>query len=117
MDENDLQALGDAALGFNTFYHYSGAHDFDLNRKMTAKIQEANKTSVTNLSTVGAYDGTHIIYEMVKAGNGDVKKGFEAVKIWPGKVRAVRSRWTQNSAALSRMSICAVSNATPRAVS
>jgi branched-chain amino acid transport system substrate-binding protein len=80
MDENDLQALGDAALGFNTFYHYSGAHDSDLNRKMTAKIQEANKTSVTNLSTVGAYDGTHIIYEMVKAGNGDVKKGFEAVK-------------------------------------
>lgn len=80
MDETDLQALGDAAVGTVTAYHYSAAHDSDLNRKMIAKLKQLHPDSVANLATVGAYDGVHIIYEIVKAGGKDVMKGFEAVK-------------------------------------
>lgn len=79
-DESDLQALGDAAIGIHTAYHYAQAHDSDLNRKMIAAIKKAHPDSVTNLATVGAYDGAHIIYEIVKRGGTDVHKGFEAVQ-------------------------------------
>lgn len=79
-DESDLQSLGDGAIGLVTAYHYSGAHDSALNKKFVAKLKELHPDSVTNLASVGAYDGVHMIYEMVKAGGTDMLKGFEAVK-------------------------------------
>lgn len=79
-DESDLQALGDGAIGITTAYHYAEAHDSALNKKMVETIKKAHPDSVTNLATVGAYDGVHLIYQMVKAGGTDVLKGLEAVK-------------------------------------
>jgi len=81
--EPDLPALGDAAVGITTAFHYSRAHDSDLNRTFVAKHKEkfGNADTVT-FTSVGAYDGTHLIYRMVEATGGkpDGAKAVEAVK-------------------------------------
>lgn len=79
-EESNLQALGDAAIGLTTAYHYSGAHESDLNREFTKALAEKFPGAVANWASVGAYDGTHLIYEMVKAAGSDGPKAVEAVK-------------------------------------
>jgi branched-chain amino acid transport system substrate-binding protein len=79
-EESNLQALGDAAIGLTTAYHYSGAHDSDLNREFNKALAEKFPGAVANWASVGAYDGTHLIYEMVKAAGSDGPKALEAVK-------------------------------------
>lgn len=79
-EESNLQALGDAAIGLTTAYHYSGAHDSDLNREFTKTLAEKFPGAVANWASVGAYDGMHLIYEMVKAAGSDGPKALEAVK-------------------------------------
>ncbi|PYB72584.1 ABC transporter substrate-binding protein [Rhizobium wuzhouense] len=79
-EESNLQALGDAAIGLTTAYHYSGAHDSDLNREFNKTLTEKFPGAVANWASVGAYDGTHLIYEMVKAAASDGPKALEAVK-------------------------------------
>jgi len=81
--EPDLPALGDAALGIATTFQYSQAHDSDLNRAFVAKHKELFGSSDTvTFTSVGAYDGTHVIYKMVEAtgGKSDGTKAVEAVK-------------------------------------
>ena len=79
-DEATLQPLGDSAVGMNTAYHYSGAHDSDMNREFLAALEAASPGAVANFATVGAYDGTHLIYEMVRAAGGDGPAAIEAAK-------------------------------------
>jgi branched-chain amino acid transport system substrate-binding protein len=79
-EESNLQALGDAAIGLTTAYHYSGAHESGLNREFTKALAEKFPGAVANWASVGAYDGTHLIYEMVKAAGSDGPKALEAVK-------------------------------------
>lgn len=79
-EESNLQALGDAAIGLTTAYHYSGAHDSDLNREFKKTLAEKFPGAVANWASVGAYDGTHLIYEMVKAAGSDGPKALDAVK-------------------------------------
>lgn len=80
-DETNLQALGDSAIGLITAYHYSAAHDSDLNRAFSGKLAEMFPGSVANFASVGAYDGTHLIYQMVAASGGkDGKAAVEAAK-------------------------------------
>ena len=79
-DETTLQALGDGAIGLNTAYHYSAAHDSDLNRAFTAKLAELHPGSVANLASVGAYDGVHLIYRMIEAAGTDGTKAIASVK-------------------------------------
>jgi len=69
-DETTLKALGDGAIGLTTAYHYSGAHASDMNAAFTAKLDELHPGSVANLASVGAYDGVHLIYQMVAASTG-----------------------------------------------
>lgn len=76
-EESNLQSLGDAAIGLNTAYHYSAAHDSDENRKFLAAIAGLDNPAPVNWASVGAYDGVHLIYEMVKAAGSD---GPAAVK-------------------------------------
>lgn len=76
-DETTLEALGDAALGLKTAYHYSGAHDSELNKAFTGKLQEMFPDSIANLASVGAYDGIHVIYKMAESG---AKSPIEAIK-------------------------------------
>ena len=81
--EPDLPALGDAAVGITTTFNYSQAHDSEMNRQFLAKHKElfGSSDNVT-FTSVGAYDGTHVIYKMIEATGGkpDGTKAVEAVK-------------------------------------
>lgn len=80
-DESTLQEIGDAALGAITTFHYAMSHDSDLNRQFVKKYQELFPGQATNFISIGAYDGTHILYEMIKAAGAEGgKKAVEAVK-------------------------------------
>lgn len=78
-EESNLQAFGDPAIGLTTAYHYSADHDSDLNREFIAKNNEMHPDSVTNWATIGAYDGTHVIYEMVENAGSDGPAAVESV--------------------------------------
>lgn len=77
-EESNLQALGDAAIGLNTSYHYSTAHDSDLNRAFLARIAELDDPAPVNWASVQAYDGVHLIYHMVEAAGADGPAAVEA---------------------------------------
>jgi branched-chain amino acid transport system substrate-binding protein len=79
-DETTIDALGDQAIGLTTAYHYSDAHDSALNKAFTAKLKELFPGSRANLASVGAYDGVHLIYSMIKAAKTDGIKAIDAVK-------------------------------------
>lgn len=79
-DETTIDALGDQAVGLTTSYHYSGAHDSELNRAFVAKLSEMFPTSRANLASVGAYDGVNLIYKMIEAAGTDGHKAIEAAK-------------------------------------
>lgn len=79
-DETTLEALGDDAIGLTTAYHYSGAHPSELNEAFTAKLTEMFPGERTNLASVGAYDGVHLIYQMIAAAGSDGAAALEAAK-------------------------------------
>lgn len=68
--ESDLQSLGDAALGLETGYFYSAAHDSPENAAFKAKLTELYPGVQPNPATVSAFDGTHLLYEMIRATGG-----------------------------------------------
>lgn len=81
--EPDLPALGDAAVGIVSTFNYSQVHDSDKNRAFVAKHKELfGSTDTVTFTSVGAYDGTHVIYKMIEATGGasDGAKAVEAVK-------------------------------------
>lgn len=80
--ELDLQTLGDAALGLVTGFHYSEAHDSETNRAFVETLKSADADAVANWASVGAYDGAHAIYEMVRAtdGRNDPDAAIDAVR-------------------------------------
>ncbi len=77
-EETNLQGLGDMAVGLQTAYHYSPAHDSDVNRAFLAALTELHPDAVANWASVGAYDGVHLIYEMVGAAGSDGPAAVEA---------------------------------------
>lgn len=79
-EETNLQALGEMAIGLHTVYHYSPAHDSDENRAFLAKLAELHPDAVANWASVGAYDGVHLIYEMVKGAGSDGPAAVELAK-------------------------------------
>lgn len=81
-DEDVLDAMGDPALGLITSFHYSDAHDSDLNRQYTSDYAKAYPGVRPNFMSMGGYDGMHLIYEVAKKNNGDVSgdKFIEAAK-------------------------------------
>ncbi|WP_341235952.1 ABC transporter substrate-binding protein [uncultured Sulfitobacter sp.] len=70
-EETNLQSLGELAVGMTTAYHYSAAHPSDMNEMFLAKLEELHPGAVANWASVGAYDGVHLIYEMVEAAGTD----------------------------------------------
>lgn len=76
-EEVNLQGLGDMAIGLTTAYHYSAAHDSDMNRAFLSWLSQLHTDAVANWASVGAYDGVHLIYKMVEAAGSD---GPAAVK-------------------------------------
>ena len=81
--ESDLPALGDAAFGIQTSFHYAVSHDSPENKKFTeAAIKAIGNKAELSFPAVGAYDGMHVIYKMIEATGGkqDAQKAVDAVK-------------------------------------
>ncbi|MFT3998939.1 MAG: ABC transporter substrate-binding protein [Rhizobium sp.] len=81
--ESDLPALGDAAIGMQTTFHYAVSHDSPENKAFVAAADKAigNPAELT-FPAVGAFDGMHVIYKMIEATGGkqDAQKAVDAVK-------------------------------------
>jgi branched-chain amino acid transport system substrate-binding protein len=81
-DEDILEAIGDAALGLITSFHYSEAHKSPENKAYTEAYYKAYPTHGPNFMSMGGYDGMHLIAEVLKktGGNADAEKFIEAAK-------------------------------------
>lgn len=81
--ESDLPALGDAASGIQTTFHYAVSHDSQENKAFVDAATKAigNKAELS-FPAVGAFDGMHVIYKMIEATGGkqDPEKAVDAVK-------------------------------------
>lgn len=81
-DEDILDAVGDAALGLVTSFHYAEAHKSAENQAFTAAYAKAYPKDRPNFMAVDGYDGMHLIAEVMKktGGNADGDKFIEAAK-------------------------------------
>ncbi|MBC7379561.1 MAG: ABC transporter substrate-binding protein [Burkholderiaceae bacterium] len=70
-DDDQLNDMGDGALGVVTSHHYSAAHPSAMNKKFVAAFEKANKNMRPNFMAVGGYDGMHVIYEALRATKGN----------------------------------------------
>jgi branched-chain amino acid transport system substrate-binding protein len=69
-DDDQLNDMGDGALGVVTTHHYSAAHPSALNKKFVEAFQKANKNMRPNFMAMGGYDGMRVIYEALKTTKG-----------------------------------------------
>ena len=81
-DEDILDAVGDAALGVVTSFHYSESHKSPENKAYTDAYYKAYPKDRPNFMSVGGYDGMHLIAEVLTkiGGNTDADKFVEAAK-------------------------------------
>ena len=81
-DDDQLNDMGDGALGVVTSHHYSASHPSALNKKFVEAFGKANKGMRPNFMAVGGYDGMRIIYEAMRAtkGKGDGDALLAAMK-------------------------------------
>jgi len=75
-DDDQLDGMGDVALGVVTSHHYSAAHPSDLNRKFVAAFEAANNFR-PNFMAVAGYDGIRLIYNAFAVTKG--KGGGDAL--------------------------------------
>jgi branched-chain amino acid transport system substrate-binding protein len=80
-DESALKAMGDAAIGIVTAFHYDYTHDSAVNKAFVAAYNAEFKRN-PDFFSVGGYDGMHMIYEALKrtGGKADGDSLTEAVK-------------------------------------
>jgi branched-chain amino acid transport system substrate-binding protein len=74
-DDDQLNDMGDVALGVVNSHHYSAAHNSPANKKFVDAFQAANKFR-PNFMAVGGYDGMRVIYNALNATKG---QGGEAL--------------------------------------
>ena len=81
-DEEILDAIGDAALGLVTSFHYSEAHKSPENQAFTTAYYKAYPKDRPNFMAVGGYDGMQLIAEVLKktGGNVNADKFVEAAR-------------------------------------
>ncbi|MGJ7490731.1 ABC transporter substrate-binding protein [Variovorax sp. ZT4R33] len=81
-DDDQLNDMGEGALGVVTSHHYSTAHPSAMNKKFVEAFQKANKNMRPNFMAMGGYDGMRVIYEALKAtgGKGDGTALLEKMK-------------------------------------
>ena len=68
-DDDQLNDMGDVALGVVNAHHYSAAHPSPANKKFVEAFQAANKFR-PNFMAVGGYDGMRVIYTALNATKG-----------------------------------------------
>lgn len=69
-DDDQLNSMGDVALGVVSTHHYSAAHDSPENKAFVEAFRKANNGMRPNFMAVGGYDGMRLIYEALKKTNG-----------------------------------------------
>ncbi|MBC7733525.1 MAG: ABC transporter substrate-binding protein, partial [Bacteriovorax sp.] len=69
-DDDQLNDMGDVALGVVNSHHYSAAHPSATNKKFVEAFQAANKGMRPNFMAVGGYDGMRVIYKALEASKG-----------------------------------------------
>jgi branched-chain amino acid transport system substrate-binding protein len=81
-DDDQINDMGDGALGVVTSHHYSAAHPSAVNKKFVQAFEKANPGMRPNFMAVGGYDGMRVIYEALKAtkGQGDGPALLAAMK-------------------------------------
>jgi len=68
-DDDQLNDMGDVALGVVNSHHYSAAHNSAVNKKYVADFQAANKFR-PNFMSVGGYDGMRVIFKALDTTKG-----------------------------------------------
>jgi branched-chain amino acid transport system substrate-binding protein len=68
-DDDQLNDMGDVALGVVNSHHYSAAHPGATNKKFVDAFVAANKFR-PNFMAVGGYDGMRVIYKALDASKG-----------------------------------------------
>lgn len=71
VEDDIIDAIGDAALGTVTTHHYSAAHDSAANHAYVKAYTDMFKMR-PNFMSVGGYDGMAVIYEVAKKLNGKI---------------------------------------------
>jgi branched-chain amino acid transport system substrate-binding protein len=74
-DDDQLNDMGDVALGVVNSHHYSAAHNSAANKKFVEAFIAANKFR-PNFMAVGGYDGMRVIYNALNVTKG---QGGEAL--------------------------------------
>ena len=68
-DDDQLNDMGDVALGVVSSHHYSAAHPTATNKKFVEAFTAANKFR-PNFMAIGGYDGMRVIYKALEASKG-----------------------------------------------
>src|SRR6195952_2964541 len=68
-DDDQLNDMGDVALGVVTSHHYSASHNTPTNKKFVEAFEAANKFR-PNFMAVAGYDGMHVIYKALEITKG-----------------------------------------------
>jgi branched-chain amino acid transport system substrate-binding protein len=84
VDENNIDAIGEEALGTINSFAYSEQHDSALNHEFVAAFHKANPRIRPDFTGVQAYDVLNAIYHVVAAQNGNVdpEKTMELLRGW-----------------------------------
>jgi branched-chain amino acid transport system substrate-binding protein len=69
-DDDQLNDMGDVALGIVNSHHYSAAHPSPTNKKFVEAFEAANKGMRPNFMAVSGYDGMRVIYKALEASKG-----------------------------------------------
>ena len=69
-DDDQLNDMGDVALGVVTSHHYSAAHPSARRTRSSSTAFEAANKFRPNFMAVGGYDGMRVIYKALKATKG-----------------------------------------------
>jgi len=83
VDDDVLEAMGDATIGIITTHHYSAAHDSKENEAFRKAYAEANGEGTRpNFMAVAGYDGMAAIYQVVKSLDGkmDADRAMQVIK-------------------------------------
>jgi branched-chain amino acid transport system substrate-binding protein len=83
--DEELPNMGDVALGVTTMFHYSAAAERPANKAFVAAWKkEYGANEVPNFLSVGSWDGTALIFEMIKRQKGklDPDRSMEIAKGW-----------------------------------
>jgi branched-chain amino acid transport system substrate-binding protein len=85
-DDDQLNDMGEGALGVVTAHHYSAAHPSALNKKFVEAFKKANNGLRPNFMAVGGYDGMRIIYEALKNTKGGQGGGEAMLAAMKGQI-------------------------------